>query len=175
MYFILQSNSTKYNRPFEFISFLFNSNFLEEHHILSPEIWSKTFTVWFRKCSDGYIFSNPTLHRMGNASNILCPRCKELFKCNLISLLVLNWTQKKPFWRSGTPFSTILETLLYNSTSFLRVCYTSCLTSLWVLIPYSHKFKSFIYTKTSPNFYHHLIHSSSFPVWLTSPHIKDWT
>ena len=48
MYFILQSNITKYNKPFKFISFLFNSNFLEEHRIFSPEIWSKTFTDWFK-------------------------------------------------------------------------------------------------------------------------------
>ena len=53
------------------------SNFLEEHHILSPEIWGKTFTGRFRKCSDGYIFPNPPVHRMGNATNILYPRCEE--------------------------------------------------------------------------------------------------
>ena len=35
VYFILQSNSTKYNKPFKFSSW---SNFLEGHHILSPEI-----------------------------------------------------------------------------------------------------------------------------------------
>ena len=55
-YFTLQSNGTKYNKPFKFISW---SNFLEEHHILSPDIWGKTFTDWFKKCSDGiaiYIF-----------------------------------------------------------------------------------------------------------------------
>ena len=50
IYFILQSNSTKYNKPFEFISW---PNFLEEYHILSPDIWGKTFTDWFKKCSDG--------------------------------------------------------------------------------------------------------------------------
>ena len=26
-------------------------------HILSSEIWGKTFTDWFKTCSDGYIFS----------------------------------------------------------------------------------------------------------------------
>ena len=48
----------------------------EGHHILSPEIWGKTFTDWFKKCSDGYIFSNPEIHRIGNTPNILCLRCK---------------------------------------------------------------------------------------------------
>ena len=35
IYFTLQSNSTKYNKPFKFISW---PNFLEGHHVLSPEI-----------------------------------------------------------------------------------------------------------------------------------------
>ena len=73
-YFIFQSNSTKCNKSFKFISFSFISNFPEGHHILSLEIWGKTFTDWFKKCSNGYIFSNPVIHRMGNAPNILCPR-----------------------------------------------------------------------------------------------------
>ena len=50
IYLTFQSNSTKYNKPFRFISW---QNFLEEHHILSPDIWSKTFTDWCKKCSDG--------------------------------------------------------------------------------------------------------------------------
>ena len=50
IYFIIQSNITKYNKPFKFI---LQSNFLEEHQILSPDIWGKTFTDWFKKCSDG--------------------------------------------------------------------------------------------------------------------------
>ena len=33
-------NSTKYNKPFKFTSW---PNSLEEHHILSPDIWGKTF------------------------------------------------------------------------------------------------------------------------------------
>ena len=76
-YFILQSNSTKYNKPFKFISW---PNVLEGHHILIPKIRSKTLTDWFKKLCDGYIFSNPVIHRIGNAPNILCPRCKELYK-----------------------------------------------------------------------------------------------
>ena len=84
IYFILQSNSTKYNKPIKFISW---PNVLERHHILIPEVWGKTFTDWFKKCSDGCIFSNSAIHRMGNAPNILCPRCNELFnfKCILVS------------------------------------------------------------------------------------------
>ena len=74
IYFMLQSNSTKYNKPFKFISWL---NFLEGYLILTPKNWGQTFTDWFKKCSGGYIFSNPTIYRMGNAPNILCPRCKE--------------------------------------------------------------------------------------------------
>ena len=35
IYFNLQSNSTKYNKPFKFILW---SNFLEKHHVLSPDI-----------------------------------------------------------------------------------------------------------------------------------------
>ena len=40
IYLSLQSNSGKYNKPFKFISW---PNFLEGHHILSPDIWGKTF------------------------------------------------------------------------------------------------------------------------------------
>ena len=36
IYFNLQSNSTKYNKPFKFISW---PNFLEVHHIVNAEIW----------------------------------------------------------------------------------------------------------------------------------------
>ena len=98
IYFILQSNSTKYKKLSQFISQL---NFLEGHHVLSPEIWNKIFTDWFKKCFDGYLFPNPTIHRMGNAPNIPCPRCKELFnfKWNLVSLLLLSLALKKPFRR----------------------------------------------------------------------------
>ena len=40
-YFTLQSNSTKYKKPFKCISL---PNFFERNHILIPEIWSKTFS-----------------------------------------------------------------------------------------------------------------------------------
>ena len=75
-------------------------------HIRNPEILSKNFTYWFKKCSDEYIFYNPGIHRIGNAPNLLCPRCKEhfSFKCNLISLLLLKWAQKKPFEDLDFPF-----------------------------------------------------------------------
>ena len=84
-YSTLQSNNTQYSKPFKFTSW---SSFLEGHHILIPEIWGKTFTDWFKKFSDGYVFSmrhkiiylpplKPAMHRMSNAPNILWPRCKE--------------------------------------------------------------------------------------------------
>ena len=48
IYFTLQSNGAKYNKPFKFISW---PNFLEGHHILSPIIRSKTFSDWFKENS----------------------------------------------------------------------------------------------------------------------------
>ena len=38
--YLFQYNSAKYNKPFKFTLW---PNFLEEHHILSPDIWGKTF------------------------------------------------------------------------------------------------------------------------------------
>ena len=46
----LQSYSAKNSKSFEFISW---PSFLKGHHILSPGIWDKTFSDWFKKCSDG--------------------------------------------------------------------------------------------------------------------------
>ena len=43
-------NSSKYNKTFKFILW---PNFLEEHHILSPDIRSKTFCGWLEKCPAG--------------------------------------------------------------------------------------------------------------------------
>ena len=66
------------------------------NHIFSLNYGVK-LTNWFKKCFDGWIFSNPAIHRMGNPTNILCSRCKELFnlRFNLASLLLLNWGQRK--------------------------------------------------------------------------------
>ena len=50
IYLSLQSNSAKYKKPFKFISW---PNFLEGHHILSPDIRGKTFCGWLEKCSNG--------------------------------------------------------------------------------------------------------------------------
>ena len=50
IYIILQSKSTTYTKPFMPISW---SNFIEEHHKFSSDIWDKIFTNWFTKCSDG--------------------------------------------------------------------------------------------------------------------------
>ena len=87
IYFILRSNSTKQNKP---------------------QSWNlgQNLYDWFQKWTDGYIFSNPTIHRIGNSANILCFRCKELlnFMCHLVSLLLQNWVQSNPLRRSGTPF-----------------------------------------------------------------------
>ena len=68
----------------------FNWIFLERHHILSPKVWSKHLRIGSKKCSDSYIFCIPVIHRIDNAPNSLCPRCKELFnfKCNLVSLIL---------------------------------------------------------------------------------------
>ena len=72
-----------------------------------------------------------------------------------------------------------METLIYNSTSFLRVTLGQCskayglpATKVALLVPgvntppYNHRFKSLVYTKTFvkwiiPNLYHLLIYSSS--------------
>ena len=31
-----------------------------------------------KKCCDGYIFCTPAIHKMGNAPNIMCSKCKKL-------------------------------------------------------------------------------------------------
>ena len=73
-YLTLPSNITKYSKPFKFIWW---PKFLGGHHILSFEIWGNTFTDWFEKSSDGYIFTNPVIHRMGDVPVNPCLRCKE--------------------------------------------------------------------------------------------------
>ena len=129
IYFTLQSyGTTKYNKPFKFISW---PNFLERHHILSPDICAKAFTDWFKKCAGGYIFSiwyklihfslplNLAIQRMDNAPKILCPRCKDqeesqpyfIFHCKL-SKITLNFiseliTLKYVF---NIPFKIIVKT-----------------------------------------------------------------
>ena len=42
IHFTLQSNSTKYSKPFKFISWPIS---LEEHHILSPDIWGNFYRL----------------------------------------------------------------------------------------------------------------------------------
>ena len=46
IHFILKSNNTKHNKTFKFISW---PNFVEGHHIFSPEILDKNFLDWFKK------------------------------------------------------------------------------------------------------------------------------
>ena len=83
IYFILQSNSTRYYKPFKFISW---PNFLERHPNLISKIWGKSFTDWFKKSSDGYIFSNLRIHRM---SKIFCvPDVKNPLTLSAILTLV---------------------------------------------------------------------------------------
>ena len=50
IYFNLQSNSARYNKPFKLIWW---SNFLEGQHILISNVCVKTFSDWFKKCCDG--------------------------------------------------------------------------------------------------------------------------
>ena len=80
-YFIFQSISNKYDKTFKFISW---TNFLEEHHFQSPEIWGISFTDWFNKNYYGCMFSILAIiqHIIGNAPNVLW--CKKFFhfKCN---------------------------------------------------------------------------------------------
>ena len=47
---------------------IFLTYFMVKHpwrtHIFSPEIWGKNVTGWFKKDSDGYIFSSPAIQRL---------------------------------------------------------------------------------------------------------------
>ena len=122
IYYTLQNNNDAYDRPFKFILW---QNYFKGNPVLSPETWGKTFNDWFQKCSNGYIFSlwyklahfslplNPAIHRMGNSSTPICPRCKEydeihphfLFRCKLSQTtlnfinehLNLNYALQSPF------------------------------------------------------------------------------
>ena len=49
IYLSLQFNSAKDKKTFKFISW---PNFLEGHHIFSPDIWVKTISDCLKKCSD---------------------------------------------------------------------------------------------------------------------------
>ena len=99
--------------------------YIQKNTVFTPETWCKIFTDWFKKCTNGYIFSisykfihfslplNPALHRMRNTSNSLCLRCKEreeshphfIFHCRLSQtalefinkLINLNYTFRTPF------------------------------------------------------------------------------
>ena len=86
IYFTLQNRNENLNIPFKFVSWM---NHIDGNTALTPGDWSKIFTNWAKKCSDGYIFSVwyklihfsspliPALHRTGNTPNTLCPRCNE--------------------------------------------------------------------------------------------------
>ena len=76
IYFILQSNSSKYNKPLKFISFFIQFKLPRREPYSQFRKLGKTFTDCFKKCSVEYIFSSTAIHRMGNVPNIVCPRCK---------------------------------------------------------------------------------------------------
>ena len=87
-YFTLQNNNENYSRPLKFVSW---TSHTDGNPVFTPKTWGKIFTNWFKKCSDGYIFSMwyklnslfltfkpcDTQQRMENTPTILCPRCKE--------------------------------------------------------------------------------------------------
>ena len=108
--------------------------------IFSHKITShKTFTAWFKNCSDGqlYIFYhvqiysffsslNPAIHIMGNASNVLCPRCKEqiesqpyfIFYCKF-SKITLDFTSELNNLKYvfNIPFKITLKTIIMVTSS----------------------------------------------------------
>ena len=103
----------------------------------------QSFTDWFKKCADDYIFSiwyklidfslplNPALHRMGTNLDSLCPRCKErdeshphfIFLCRLSQttldfinkLINLNYTLR-------TLFKISIKDILMATSSHTHDC-----------------------------------------------------
>ena len=103
----------------------------------------QSFTDWFKKCADDYIFSiwyklihfslplNPALHRMGTNLDSLCPRCKEreeshphfIFLCRLSQitldlinkLINLNYTLR-------TLFKISIKDILMETSSHTNDC-----------------------------------------------------
>ena len=146
IYFTLQNNNENYNKPSKFISW---TNYIEGNPVLSPKNWGKTFSHWFKKCLDGYIFSiwyelvhfslslSPAIYRIGNTPTTLCPRCKEgeeshrhfIFHCKL-SQTTLNFINE-------------LINRNYNFQSPFRICIkdvlmrTSCHTHDGVKLKFS--------------------------------------
>ena len=129
IYFTLQNNNN-FNGPFKFISW---TNHVEENPIFTPKTWGKIFTNWFKKCSDGYIFSisykvihfslplSLAIHRMRNTHTILCPRCKEseesrphsIFHCKL-SQNTLNFVNRliNQNYKFQSPFQISIKDIL---------------------------------------------------------------
>ena len=103
---------------FKFISWI---NLLEGHHILSPDIWGKTFSNWLEMLwwIASYVFSiwykliyfslplNPAIDRMGNAPNIMCPRCKEQEKSELYFIFYCKLSKITPRLHQWTNLSKI--------------------------------------------------------------------
>ena len=103
IYFTIQSNITKYNKPFKFIlsqTSLRNTKF----SVLISGV--KLLLIGLRNVLMGkYINSflykliyfllplNPAIHRMGNTLNVLCPRCKE--QKNSHPYFIFHWKLSK--------------------------------------------------------------------------------
>ena len=103
IYFTLQSNSTKYNKPFSFISW---PNFLEEHHFLSSDIWGKTFTDRFKKSSDRAIYFRS---------------CIKLFIFSPWILQHIEWATQQIFSAADVKNKRILNPILHLSAGFPKL------------------------------------------------------
>ena len=141
-----------------------------------------------------WVFLNCEKHSMGNVPNILCPRCKNLFnfKCNVkcnfkYKSLYYCWTELKRnlFEDLELYFKYKSKTLLYSSTSSLRVSQVALLVHLLILffIAIDSKALSILKHPLHPlqtyiTLYFTLVAFSLsllFLVSLTSVCLKDWT
>ena len=132
IYFTLQNNNENLHRPFKFISW---TNHIDRHPVFKPKDWDKMFTNWFKKCSDGCIFSIlykllhfslplcPAIQQMGNTPTILCPRCREneeshphfIFHCQLLQT-TLNFINRliNENYQFQTPYQISITDILMN-------------------------------------------------------------
>ena len=145
---------------FKFISY---PNLFEGYYILSPEIWGKTFADWLKEFFDGYIFSNPSIHRMG--SQIFC--VPDVKKClNLSAILYLYCycigVKRNLLENQEPPFKQ-----LWRPWYVVQLAFSESATPVALLLPgvntpfCNHRFKNVIYNKTSPNSYLLSIYSSN--------------
>ena len=157
IYFTLQNNNEDYNRPFKFISW---QNLFQGNWVLSPEIWGKVFTDWF-KCSDEHFINilfkcwyklthfslplNPVIHRTGNSPITLCPRCKEsdethphfIFQCKL-SQTTLSFINERinRNYTFQSPFKIWIRDILMGNSSYshdgVKLKFLSTLTDVFL-------------------------------------------